>query len=121
MSTFGENIKELRTSRGYTQDKFAKVIGSNQVNVSAWEIGTRTPTLATIRRIANTFKVPLSSLISVSDSQIEEDFEAEVSDVVRRDPKIRELFERVRYMSDEDLTVVLTVARSLSKKNASDE
>ena len=120
MSTFGENIKELRTSRGYTQDKFAKVIGSNQVNVSAWEVGTRTPTLATIRRIAATFRVPLSSLISVSDSQIEEDFEAEVSDVIRRDPKVMELFEHVRYMSDEDLSVVLTVARSLTKKNTNE-
>ena len=115
MSTFGENIKELRTSRGYTQDKFAKVIGSNQVNVSAWEVGTRTPTLATIRRIANTFKVPLSSLISVSDSQIDEDFDTEVADVLRRDPKVRALFEKVRYMSDENLDVLVSMANALTK------
>lgn len=116
MSTFGENIKELRKSRGYTQDKFAKVIGSNQVNVSAWEVGTRIPTLATIRHIADTFKVPLSSLISVSDSAIEEDFIKEVADVLRRDPKVRTIFEKVRYMSDENLDVILSMANALTKE-----
>lgn len=117
MSTFGENLKELRKGRGYTQDKFARAIGSNQVNVSAWELGTRMPALATIQHIADTFKVPLSSLISIESTGHEEDFLQEVADVIQRDQKVRMLFENIRYMPSEDLDVVLSVATSLAKKH----
>ena len=68
MPTFAENLRQLRKSRGYSQDRFAKMIGSNQVTLSSWEVGYRMPSLATIQEIADTFNVPLSSLISIQDS-----------------------------------------------------
>lgn len=120
MSTFGENIKELRKSRGYTQDKFAKVIGSNQVNVSAWEVGTRVPTLATIRHIADTFKIPLSSLISLEDSGMEDDYVREIADMLQRDPKVRMLFDKARFMSSSDLDAVLGVVNAITRERGDD-
>ena len=120
MSTFGENIKKLRTSRGYTQDKFARVIGSNQVNVSAWEVGTRVPTLATIRRIADTFNLPLSSLISLEDSGMEDDYVREIADMLQRDPKVRMLFDKARFMSASDLDAVLGVVNAITRERGED-
>lgn len=117
MGTFGENLRELRKSRGYSQDKFAKVIGSNQVNVSAWEIGTRMPSLATITHIADTFRIPVSSLISIADSNIEDDYVKEIADVLQRDARVRMLFDKVRYMTSEDLDVVVSVVNGLARKN----
>lgn len=116
MPTFGENLKALRKSRGYSQDRFAKEIGSNQVNVSAWELGTRKPYLETIKHIAKTFHVPLSSLISIEDSGNEDDFVREIADVLQRDPKVRMLFDRTRYMSQSDLDTVLSVVNAITRE-----
>lgn len=116
MPTFGENIKNLRKSRGYSQDKFARAIGSNQVNVSAWEVGTRTPTLATMRHIADVFNIPLSSLISIEDTGIDEDYVKEVAEMLQRDPKVRILFDRAKYMSPSDLDAVLGVIDAITKE-----
>lgn len=121
MPTFGENLRELRKSRGYSQDKFAKVIGSNQMTVSSWEIGTRMPALSTIKRIADAFKVPLSSLISLEESGVEDDYVREVADMLQQDPKIRLLFDRAKYLSQTDLDAVLGVVAAITRERGKDE
>ena len=116
MPSFGENLKELRKSRGYTQDRFARAIHSNQANVTAWERGTRMPNLSTIRSIADTFKVPLSSLISIEESGQEDDLVREVADLMSR-RHFRKLFDTVRYLPKGDVELLLSVAEALKKKN----
>ena len=116
MPSFGENLRALRLSRGYTQDKFAKAINSNQANVTAWERGTRMPSLATIAGIADTFKVPLSSLISLESSGIEDDLVREVADLLSR-WYFRKLFDTVRYLPKTDVEVLLAVADAFRRKN----
>lgn len=113
MPTFGENLRELRKSRGYSQDKFAREIGSNQMTLSSWEIGTRTPALSTIQHIADTFHVPLSSLISLESTGREEDGDRELLDLIKNNPKIRQLVDKARYLSDEDMSTILNVAQAL--------
>ena len=116
MPTVGENIRALRKSRGYSQERFGRVIGSNQVNVSAWEVGTRIPTLATVQKISTIFNVPLSSLISIEESGNEEDYVKEVAELLQRDPKVRLLFDRAKYMSSSDLDAVLTVIDAITRE-----
>ena len=116
MSTFAENLRALRKSRGYSQDKFARTIGSNQVTLSSWELGTRVPSLATIQEIADTFKVPLSSLISIQDTGMNDDYVQEIAEMLQRDPKIRLLFDRAKYMSRSDLDAVLGVIDAITKE-----
>lgn len=120
MPTLGENIKALRKSRGYSQDRFAKEIGSNQVNVSAWELGTRRPYLETIKHIAKTFNVPLSSLISIDETGMDEDYVREIADMMQRDPKVRLLFDRTKYMSQSDLDTVLSVVTAITRERGND-
>ena len=121
MASFGDNLRNLRKSRGYSQDKFAKIINSNQVNVSAWELGTRTPGLATIRHIAETFKVPLSSLISIDSTGMNDDYVHEVADMLQRDPKIRLLFDRAKFMSSKDLDAVLGVVDAITRERVTND
>ena len=116
MPSFGENLRALRKSRGYTQERFARVIDSNQTTVASWENGSRTPNLETVRHIADMFKVPVSSLLSLEDTGMEADGVVEISDAIRRDPMIRKLFDYVRYMSHDDLDVMIHVASALSKR-----
>jgi len=121
MPSFGENLKTLRKSRGYSQDRFAREIGSNQVNVSAWEIGTRIPSVSTIKHIADVFDVPFSSLIPLADSGNDDDFVREVADALHRDPKVRLLFDKTRYMTSEDLDAVLGVVNAISRSRDQNE
>ena len=118
MPTFGDNLRELRKSRGYSQDRFAREINSNQVNVSAWEIGTRTPALSTIQHIADTFHVPLSSLISLESTGKQEDIDKELLDLIKSKPFVRELIDKARYLSDDDMSTILNVANALVKAKA---
>lgn len=45
MATFGENLKRIRKSKGFTQAKLAELIGQTQACVSKWETGDRHPFL----------------------------------------------------------------------------
>lgn len=116
MSLFGENLKELRRSRGYTQEKFAEIIKSNQASITAWERGTRMPTLSKIQEIADIFRVPLSSLIGVQTSGNEDDEIRELIDMLKSNQKLRDLYNKVRYLSDEDLDVICRLANALTKE-----
>lgn len=121
MPTFGENLRNLRKSRGYSQDKFAAVIGSNQANVTAWERGTRMPGIPTIKHIADVFKVPVSSLISLEDSGMKDDYAHEVADMLHQNPKFRMLFDRAKYLSQSDIDAVLSVVDAITRERVSDE
>lgn len=116
MRTFAENIKSLRKSRGYTQEKFAKAIGTKQVNVSAWELGTRTPYLSTIREIADTFKVPLSSLISFEDTGIDEDYVNSLAESLQREPRLKTIFDKLLYMQPSDLDAIIGIINAMAKE-----
>ena len=116
MPSFGENLRELRKSRGYSQDRFARLLGSNQMTLSSWECGTRMPSLDTIKHIANTFHVSVTSLISVEESGHEDDLVYEIADLFNTRPMIRTLFECSRYLSDKDLGVLVGVAQALTKE-----
>ena len=115
MPTFGENLRNLRKSRSLSQDRFAREIGSNQVNVSSWELGTRMPNLATIKHIADTFHVPLSSLISLESTGLDDDYIREVSDMMKERPKLRLLFDKAKYMTDGDVDIVISVINAITK------
>ena len=115
MPTFGENLRALRKSRGYSQEKFAGVINSTQAAITSWERGSRIPNLAMITHIADTFKVPVSSLISIENSGMDDDYFRSISDMLRDNPKIRMLFDRVKFLSQSDLDAVLNIVIALTK------
>lgn len=121
MSAFGDNLRKLRKSRGYSQERFASEIGSNQVNISSWELGTRMPNLQTIKHIAECFHVPLTTLISAEDTGIEEDFVREVADALQRDSRIRLLFDRTRYMTSSDLDAVVSVVNAITRERVTND
>lgn len=115
MSTFGNNLRALRKSRGYSQAAFAKEIGSNQVTLSSWEVGSRIPSLSVIKGIADTFHVPLSSLIPMDTTGNEEDADRELLDLIQSNPMVRKLVDKSRYLSDADLRMLMDVIDALTR------
>lgn len=115
MASFGENLRALRKSKGYSQEKFAKVINSNQANVTAWERGARMPTLNTIRRIADVFDIPVSMLLPLGDVGTEEDADRELLDYINSNRLIREIIDKSRYLSEADIRMLLDVVNALTR------
>lgn len=115
MSLFGTNLRNIRLSRGLTQQELAELLGSNQASITAWERGPRTPPLVTITRIAEMLNVPLSALISIEETGKETDGERSIIDLVNSNHKIKELLNRIRFLSDSDIDVVLNVVSAMTR------
>lgn len=91
---FGGKLKLLRTSAKYTQQQLADRLGVAKSVVSYYESGDRYPSYDVLVKIARTFHVTTDYLLDIERNRI-----IDVSD-----------------LSDEDITVVNTVADALRKK-----
>lgn len=71
MSTFGENVRRLRETRGYaTQRAFAKALGVEQSRLSDWENDRYgLPEMANILKIAKTLGVSVEALLVGVDAE----------------------------------------------------
>ena len=113
---FGENLRALRTSRGYSQKKFSELIDWTQAAVSAWELGVREPEMSVIFDIADTLKVPVSSLIPIEMSGMDEDVSRKIIDVLYQNPQLFSAFDKIKYFDEKQMAVVLSVIEAISKE-----
>ena len=113
---FGENLRALRTSRGYSQKKFSELIEWTQAAVSAWELGVREPEMSVIFDIADTLKVPVSSLIPIEMSGMEDDVAQKIVDVLYQNPQLFTAFDKIKYFDEKQMTVVLSVIEAISRE-----
>lgn len=63
MSTFGDNLKLERKVAGYSQEEFAKKLGTTQQRVSEWERNKVEPTLSNIKAILKVLNCTFEDLI----------------------------------------------------------
>ena len=61
--TIGELIRKERRKYGLTQYALAKLLGCQQPQVYDWERGRRTPTVESLKRIADTLCITVDKLI----------------------------------------------------------
>lgn len=59
---FGRRVKELRKSKGYTQDKVAELINLEPPNISKMESGTHFPLPENIEKLADALNVQVKDL-----------------------------------------------------------
>ena len=117
----GANLRNLRQSRGYSQFKFAEIVGATQAAISAWELGSREPELGTVFQIANMFKVPVSSLVPIEESSMDDDVTQKVIDAVRQNPGISAAIQKMKFFDEKQLNVVMSVVDAISTEVASNE
>ena len=75
----GDNIKELRKQKGYSQETLAEQLNVVRQTVSKWEKGYSVPDAEMLEKIANLFEVPVSDLL---DSYIPEKENSSVSNEI---------------------------------------
>ena len=60
---FGKRLKELRISKGLSQQKLGEDLGFCNQTISFWENGSREPDLDTLVKLANYFEVSIEELL----------------------------------------------------------
>lgn len=68
MATFGERLKLLRKSKGFTQEKMATAFNVERATLSKWEIDHTIPDVSTIKKIAEYFGCSVDFLLGISDN-----------------------------------------------------
>ena len=63
---FGQRIKNLRLERGYTQHDISIKLGVSTVTVSAWERGSKKPSLTTLISLGQLFSVSIDALLGLN-------------------------------------------------------
>ena len=66
----GKTIKELRKSRGFTQEELAEKINSHQVYISEIERNIKTPSLQVLYEMSKAFGMSLTSLVSMIEKNL---------------------------------------------------
>lgn len=67
--SFGERLKLMRKSKGFSQQDFANLINMSQPGYGKLENGQREPNLETLTTISNLLNVSLDYLIKGDDSE----------------------------------------------------
>lgn len=65
-----DRLKALRETRGINQQRLALELNVSQAMISKYELGLSEPDIATIKKIADFFKVSTDYLLEVSDDKI---------------------------------------------------
>lgn len=50
-NSFGKKLQQLRKSKGFTQEKLAELAGVHEKHISKLELGTYTPSFATLNKV----------------------------------------------------------------------
>lgn len=67
-AAYGRALRELRTERGFSQERLALAAGLDRTYVSSIERGERNPSLTNILKLANTLGVKVSELASRAEA-----------------------------------------------------
>ena len=61
---FNEKLKELRSSRGLTQEELAEALFVSRTAISKWESGRGYPSIDSLKEISTFFSVTIDKLVS---------------------------------------------------------
>ena len=115
---FKDRLRELRTSRGLTQDDFAKATGLTRSAISMYESGKREPNFEVLEMIADFFNVDMNYLLGKNENSTYylNPETARIAQEIKDTPGQRVLFDAARDLSPEDIKVVMAVIKGLKAK-----
>lgn len=67
-SRFGKRVRQLRTARGYSQEKLAELADVHWTYLGSIERGERNPALINLERLAKALDISLSELFAFDET-----------------------------------------------------
>ncbi|NOQ72498.1 MAG: helix-turn-helix domain-containing protein [Crocinitomix sp.] len=96
MNGFGEQLKRLRSERGFSQEIFASKIGVHVTNLSKYERNISTPSLDIAQKMAKAFDISLDQLVYGNDK----------ADLLLEDSQLLNLFTKTQDLPDNQKSTV---------------
>ena len=123
----GENIRFLRTKKGYSQDDIANMLGYKSfTTIQKWESGVSEPPLKALKKLSEIFNIDMNDLATKKLSlNINEDNNVYYLDDDARDmaqflyenPDYKVLFDASRKVKKEDIEFVKKMIDRMSNNN----
>lgn len=92
----GEKIKQLRKSKGISQEELASMLKINRNYLSRIETGKSEPTSSILKHVAEIFSIDLNSLLDITDEDKNTD-------------KVKYIVDNCRYLHDKDLEFIVRI------------
>lgn len=119
MTSFGEKLKEMRESKGWTVNQLGMYSNVSGASISRYETGERNPPKPpTIKKIAEALKIPnayndlMEAAGYIGEGIIKESIDVKY-DV---DPRRKKLIDEIKNLSDDDAEYVLGLIKRIKKK-----
>ncbi|HBO03748.1 MAG: hypothetical protein BHV87_07775 [Clostridiales bacterium 36_14] len=123
----GENIRFLRTKKGYSQDDIANMLGYKSfTTIQKWESGVSEPPLKALKKLSEIFNVDMNDLATKNlsiDTNHEDsiyyldDDAREMAQFMYENPDYKVLFDASRKVKKEDIEFVKEMIDRLSNRN----
>lgn len=93
----GKRVKEIRKSKGLTQECVAELIDIETTSLSNIENGKYYPTAENLEKIIKVLQITPQKLFAFEHLQSSEDLKAELYDLIEANPeKLREIYKVVK-------------------------
>lgn len=122
----GENIRFLRTKKGYSQDDIANKLGYKSfTTIQKWESGVSEPPLKALKKLSEIFNIDMNDLAtkklstdtsSYNDVYYLDDDARDMAQFMYENPEYKVLFDASRKVKKEDIDFVKQMIDRMSNK-----
>lgn len=122
----GENIRFLRTKKGYSQDDIANKLGYKSfTTIQKWESGVSEPPLKALKKLSEIFNIDMNDLATKklstdtsSDNNVYylNDDARDMAQFMYENPEYKVLFDASRKVKKEDIDFVKQMIDRMSNK-----
>nr|DAT92926.1 MAG TPA: helix-turn-helix domain protein [Caudoviricetes sp.] len=122
----GENIRFLRTKKGYSQDDIANMLGYKSfTTIQKWESGVSEPPLKALKKLSEIFNIDMNDLATKKlsyntneDNNVYylDDDARDMAQFLYENPDYKVLFDASRKVSKEDIEVVKAIIDKFGKQ-----
>ena len=123
----GENIRFLRTKKGYSQDDIANMLGYKSfTTIQKWESGVSEPPLKALKKLSEIFNIDMNDLATKKlsyntneDNNVYylDDDARDMAQFLYESPDYNVLFDASRKVKKEDIQFVKEMIDRMSNKN----
>ncbi len=122
----GENIRFLRTKKGYSQDDIANMLGYKSfTTIQKWESGVSEPPLKALKKLSEIFNIDMNDLATKKlsyntneDNNVYylDDDARDMAQFMYENPEYKVLFDASRNVKKEDIDFVKQMIDRMSNK-----
>ena len=107
-----DRIKQLRISKGMTQNDLAVLVNLTQQAIAKWEKGTSEPDTARLSTLSQHFGVSADYLLGIETAKKESPSEDELS-VLLQEPLMKDIYDAVLELGPDNRALILAQIRAV--------